>query len=122
MMLGFDCALVSYCSGSDDSDNNRRVSCHNYFTKKRGKVRIYSDRNYCNQRFALPSVGGFGNRLPGGNADKKSDDKIIEMFLERVMPKTSDAMLLRLMLQRSAPNCGNALLYAAFFFFILLPF
>jgi len=35
----------------------------------------------------LPSVGGFGNRLPGGNADKKCDDKIIEMFLERVMPK-----------------------------------
>jgi len=46
----------------------------------------------------LPSVGGLGNRLPGGNADKKCDDKIIEMFLERVMPQTTDAMLLRLLL------------------------
>jgi len=64
----------------------------------------------------LPSVGGLGNRLPGGNADKKCDDKIIEMFLERVMPQTTAAMLLQLMLQRSTPNCGNALLAAGFLF------
>jgi len=69
----------------------------------------------CLQRFALPSVGGFENRLPGGNDEKKYGDKIIEMFLERFMPQTTAAMLLRLMLQRSAPNCGNALLAAVIF-------
>jgi len=35
------------------------------------------------QRFALPSVGGFGNRLPGGNDDKKCDDEIIELFVRK---------------------------------------
>jgi len=37
----------------------------------------------CSQRFALPSVGGFGNRLPGGNDEKKCDDKIIEMVFRK---------------------------------------
>jgi len=37
----------------------------------------------CHQRFALPSVGGFETRLPGGNDDKKCDDKIIEMFFRK---------------------------------------
>jgi len=31
----------------------------------------------------LPSVGGFENRLPGGNDEKKCDDKIIEMFFRK---------------------------------------
>jgi len=35
------------------------------------------------QRFALPSVGGLGKRLPGGNADKKCNDEIIEMFFRK---------------------------------------
>ena len=53
------------------------------FPMKRGNARIYSDRNYCNQRFAFPSVGGFGKPLPGGNADKKCDDKINEMSFRK---------------------------------------
>jgi len=31
----------------------------------------------------LPSVGAFGDRLPGGNDDKKCKDKIIEMFFRK---------------------------------------
>jgi len=58
---------------------------------------------------------GFENRQPGGNAEKKYDYKIIEMFLERVKPQTKADRELQLKLQRQAHTCGNALLAAVLF-------
>jgi len=82
-MLGFDCALANTIPAATTLAIIKESPAITTLQKKRGKARIYSDRNYCNQRFALPSVGGFGNRLPNGNDDKKCDDKIIEMFFRK---------------------------------------
>ena len=120
MMLGFDCALANTIPAATTLAIIKESPAITTLQKKRGKARIYSDRNYCNQRFALPSVGGFGNRLLGGNADKKCDDKIIEMLIRKSYAPNHCCHVAAVQVSMYCPNCGNALLVAVLFLKVIL--